>query len=216
MASPDSPAHANSDAHPDAHADAQTQTQTQTQRHAASVQNPRLSPCPSHTSSDHHDSASEKTGQGDLDLNTERELEIDPEKAHGYADGHDEEEEEEDEGGFAPIKPSPSRAADSTTTTPGNQLLRVQSSTARRQRSWSISDGYSLHNAGDAEGDAGGMQETGMGMVDGHDPENSDSRYVVQWEEADLMNPRTMKTGRKWMIVVIVSLGSLCVYVSWC
>lgn len=36
---------------------------------------------------------------------------------------------------------------------------------------------------------------------------------LVEWDEKDPMNPHSMSKARRWLIVLIVSLGSLCVYV---
>lgn len=38
---------------------------------------------------------------------------------------------------------------------------------------------------------------------------------IVDWDgDDDPMNPRSMKHGRKWLVVLIVSASSLCVYVE--
>ncbi|KAL3455127.1 major facilitator superfamily domain-containing protein [Aspergillus heterothallicus] len=96
------------------------------------------------------------------------------------------------EGGFVPIKP--------TATTDNNQL---RPSTSRPiERSWSLNDGYSCNSAVDAEAGVGDMQASEAEQPPG---------YVVAWEDNDPMNPRSFKTVRKWMIVIILSLGSLCV-----
>jgi hypothetical protein len=49
-----------------------------------------------------------------------------------------------------------------------------------------------------------------LGQEDG-EAGDGQSGYVVGWEENDVMNPRNMNKARKWMIVIIVSMGSLCV-----
>ncbi|CAG8089464.1 unnamed protein product [Penicillium salamii] len=59
------------------------------------------------------------------------------------------------------------------------------------ERSWSLNDGTSI--VGEAEAGEEGAQ------------------YTVGWEDNDPLNPRNMSKGRRWLIVIIVSLGSLCV-----
>ena len=36
---------------------------------------------------------------------------------------------------------------------------------------------------------------------------------LVSWDENDPMHPHSMSRARRWLITVIVSLGSICVYV---
>lgn len=96
---------------------------------------------------------------------------------------------EEGDGAFAPI------ACPAT----HERGLQKQRSNASRslERSWSLNDGVSIggNECGEDDGEAG----------------DGESGYVVGWEEGDAMNPRNMKKARKWLIVVIVSMGSLCV-----
>lgn len=72
------------------------------------------------------------------------------------------------------------------------------------ERSWSLNDGYSVHTGDEQSGEKVDEEAgvTGGGEV----PE-----FVVGWDENDPMNPRNMNTGRRWLIVIICSLGSLCV-----
>lgn len=71
------------------------------------------------------------------------------------------------------------------------------------ERSWSLNDGYSCHTA-DEEG-----VENASGNEEG---EAYESRaFTVGWDENDPMNPRNINTFRRWIIVIICSLGSLCV-----
>lgn len=37
------------------------------------------------------------------------------------------------------------------------------------------------------------------------------SAMIVQWDDNDPMHPYSMSLGRKWLTVVTVSMGSLCV-----
>lgn len=61
------------------------------------------------------------------------------------------------------------------------------------ERRWSLNDGTSI----------------GRNEVD--EAVGEDTGYTVCWEENDPLNPRNMSKGRRWLIVIIVSLGSLCV-----
>ncbi|KAL4960962.1 MFS transporter [Aspergillus stella-maris] len=97
------------------------------------------------------------------------------------------------ENSFAPIKPA--------TTADNTHLQRLHSAASRPiERSWSLNDGYSCNNEADAEANAGGPQ--------GPDTEDD---FTVRWEENDPDNPRNFNTLNRWMIVIICSMGSLCV-----
>lgn len=90
---------------------------------------------------------------------------------------------------FAPI---------ATTATHEGAPLQIQRSNAAKstrsiERSWSLNDGTSI---------AGHEVEAGV---------DEDTGYTVGWEENDPENPRNMSKARRWLIVIIVSLGSLCV-----
>ena len=63
------------------------------------------------------------------------------------------------------------------------------------ERSWSLNDGVSI-----------GGQEVDEAAV-----ANEDEAYTVGWEDNDPMNPRNMSKARRWLVVIIVSMGSLCV-----
>ena len=99
------------------------------------------------------------------------------------------ESKEEDDGAFAPIVCPATH----------ERGLQKQRSNASRslERGWSLNDGVSI--GGDKLGEEGG--EAGDGG----------EGYIVGWEEGDAMNPRNMNKARKWLIVIIVSMGSLCV-----
>lgn len=83
--------------------------------------------------------------------------------------------------------------------------MQKQRSNASRslERSWSLNDGVSI---GGDEYEGQEADEAGPG-TDGEDG------YTVAWEENDSMNPRNMNKARKWLVVIIVSTGSLCVCV---
>lgn len=81
-------------------------------------------------------------------------------------------------------------------------IQRKRSSASRSlERSWSLNDGTSIGGNGFEEQEAD---------EEGREPD-VDAGYTVGWEENDPMNPRTMSKARKWLIVIIVSTGSLCV-----
>ncbi|KAJ5745657.1 hypothetical protein N7520_010839 [Penicillium odoratum] len=77
---------------------------------------------------------------------------------------------------------------------------RSRSRSQSLERSWSLNDGVSIGDE-ELEGEA---NEAGQ-------DEDEDREYTVRWDENDPMNPRNMSKARRWMIVVIVSSGSLCV-----
>ena len=59
------------------------------------------------------------------------------------------------------------------------------------------------HEKDQAEG--GGLQE----------PRRPKEDFEVRWDDDhDPLNPRSMGTARKWIIVIILSTSSLCVYVA--
>ncbi|KAI1829597.1 hypothetical protein DTO006G1_8334 [Penicillium roqueforti] len=94
-----------------------------------------------------------------------------------------------------------------TITSPGTHeegstpLRKLRSSASRSvtskplERSWSLNDGVSVasHDVDEAA------------VATDHES------YIVGWEENDPMNPRNMSKARRWLVVVIISMGSLCV-----
>ncbi|KAJ5438874.1 drug/proton antiporter YHK8 [Penicillium daleae] len=97
------------------------------------------------------------------------------------------EERKSEDAAFAPIV-APEEQRDTQMRKERSNLSRTRS----LERSWSMNDGISL----------GG---------DGQEPPEEDVGYTVGWDVNDPMNPRNMSKARRWLIVVIVSLGSLCV-----
>ena len=68
----------------------------------------------------------------------------------------------------------------------------------------SYSDGHGFTRTGSDNGD-----RKATDVERGQDPEKA---FEVDWDgEDDPMNPKSMKTARKWVIVIIVSMSSLCV-----
>ncbi|KAJ5662666.1 hypothetical protein N7462_011592 [Penicillium macrosclerotiorum] len=85
----------------------------------------------------------------------------------------------------------------------GTQLQKQRTNASRRSldHCWSLNDGVSISgNELDRQeaDEAGGEPDENRG-------------FIVGWDESDPMNPRNMNTARRWMIVIIVSMGSLCV-----
>ncbi|KAE8144642.1 major facilitator superfamily domain-containing protein [Aspergillus avenaceus] len=96
---------------------------------------------------------------------------------------------------FAPIH---APAAD------GEQMQRLHPTSSRPvERSWSLNDGYSCHTA-DEEDPENAPREEAREM-------DGSSAFIVNWDENDPMNPRNFNILRRWMVVIICSLGSLCV-----
>ncbi|KAJ6113783.1 hypothetical protein N7523_007100 [Penicillium sp. IBT 18751x] len=101
----------------------------------------------------------------------------------------DENKQYEEDGIFAPI-------ACPTTHEERGTLQKMRSNASRSmERSWSLNDGVSI-----------GGEKFEESAEDG-----GDNEFVVGWEEGDVTYPRNMNKARKWLIVIIVSMGSLCV-----
>ncbi|KAJ5605835.1 drug/proton antiporter YHK8 [Penicillium lagena] len=115
---------------------------------------------------------------------------------------HDDELEDSksEEGVFAPIHGPDGDDGEQQREAP---LHKLRSQTSRSlEPSWSLNDGISIHGdrPQDEEGGEAGTIET-----------DEEQRFTVAWDENDPINPRNMTKARKWLIVIIVSLGSLCV-----
>ena len=54
-------------------------------------------------------------------------------------------------------------------------------------------------------------RQTEFGDIAKEEAESDDNGFQVGWSEGDPMNPKNMPKGRKWAIVLIVSMGSTCV-----
>ena len=105
---------------------------------------------------------------------------------------------------FAPISTGASRANSRTNSNAArNETRSIRSLTRIRSN-----NGY-----GCDEGDESTEEEGSSGDVEaGGVPEEKDP-FEVHWEggDNDPLNPRSMTMARKWLIVIIVSLSSLCV-----
>lgn len=104
-----------------------------------------------------------------------------------------------EEVGFAPIThPFPRDNGANSQITNLSSNARATSSRSL-ERSWSLNDGTSL------AGDEGRAERISS------DEENAGENFMVGWDENDALNPRNMSKARRWMVVIIVSMGSLCV-----
>ncbi|KAF7593972.1 hypothetical protein BBP40_010369 [Aspergillus hancockii] len=102
---------------------------------------------------------------------------------------------EEMDGTFAPIL---------APTADDERMQKLHSTNSRPiERSWSLNDGYSCHTADEETAENTPVKE-------GRDMDES-SAFIVTWDENDPVNPRNFNTLRRWLIVIICSLGSLCV-----
>lgn len=88
---------------------------------------------------------------------------------------------------------------------PTNEDRRIQKQRSNASpslaRSWSLNDGVSI----------GGNEFEGQEADEAARVSDVDAGYTVGWDENDAMNPRNMNKARRWLIVAIVSVGSLCV-----
>lgn len=92
----------------------------------------------------------------------------------------------------------------------GSELKRRTSTHSSKslERSSSLGDGYTHprvhYDRFQEEEDAKPEEER---------PEGIEPEFVVGWDGPnDPENPRNMSYGRKWLIVIILSMGSSCVY----
>lgn len=89
-----------------------------------------------------------------------------------------------------------------------NTLVPTKSRVSTRsQRSYAGADGYTRFSEdNEISTPAERKQETDTGQ---------DGEIIVDWDgENDPMSPRSMSIARKWLIVIILSASSLCVYVQ--
>ncbi|KAJ5815351.1 hypothetical protein N7474_007128 [Penicillium riverlandense] len=115
---------------------------------------------------------------------------------------HDDEfdDSKSEEGVFAPIHVPD---ADDEEQRREASLHKLRSQQSRSlERTWSLNDGVSI--SGDH------LQNEDGGEVRTIETEE-ERRFTVGWDENDPMNPRNMAKARKWLIVIIVAMGSLCV-----
>lgn len=81
-----------------------------------------------------------------------------------------------------------------------------RSQTLRSVRSYGGEDGYSCNHERNGEEGGEGEAET--------EESRERKRWEVRWDgENDPMSPRSISTGRRWVIVLILASSSLCVYV---
>ena len=81
--------------------------------------------------------------------------------------------------------------------------LRPTRSHLSIERSWSLNDGLSCVQTDEAVEEEEAAAAAGAA--------GDQQSFVVGWDENDPMNPRSLSLARKWLITILVSLGSLCV-----
>lgn len=118
------------------------------------------------------------------------------------SDDHDHDQEKR----FEPLQPPQTREQDHDANA-GSRTSSARSARSSLERTCSITDGYSHHAV-----DHDTLQEPS-------DEEKAlpkpGEEFVVKWDgPSDPANPRNMHVARKWVIVVVLSLGSICVYVE--
>ncbi|KAJ5934526.1 hypothetical protein N7466_004073 [Penicillium verhagenii] len=107
---------------------------------------------------------------------------------------------EPQETGFSPITDSKSSEEHHDAAMEKRLSRRSRSRSQSLERSWSLNDGVSI----------GGNELQDEADEAGQDADD-DQGFTVRWEENDPMHPQKMSMARRWMIVLIVSCGSLCV-----
>lgn len=88
---------------------------------------------------------------------------------------------------------------------------RASRASANINRTLSLTDGYSVSVRGEEEDkeEEELQQRREEGVPPAPDP--SATELIVKWDENDPENPRNMSYGRKWIIALVVCLGSVCV-----
>lgn len=76
------------------------------------------------------------------------------------------------------------------------------------ERTWSLNDGYSVTGGADDTPTNDNYKDKEIGQSE---ESPSDTEILVKWDENDPGNPRNMSLGRRWLIAIFVSLGSICV-----
>ncbi|EED23554.1 MFS multidrug transporter, putative [Talaromyces stipitatus ATCC 10500] len=118
--------------------------------------------------------------------------------------------EEHDGATFSPIAAPSNNLRDLDTVELGKTHSRAsRASRASMNRTYSLTDGYCLSVQDDEELDE---EELEQRKDEGVTPEDvSPTEYLVKWSENDPENPRNMSYARKWVIAIVVCLGSVCV-----
>jgi hypothetical protein len=90
-------------------------------------------------------------------------------------------------------------------------ISRASRASTNINRTLSQTDGYSISVRGEEEDkeeeEIEQRKEEGVPPV----PDTSATELVVKWDENDPENPRNMSYARKWVIALVVCLGSVCV-----
>ena len=111
-------------------------------------------------------------------------------------------EQNDSEKAFKPVK----ARAERTEGTGSGQTPPSRSYSLHTTRSYG--DGYGYTSFGDGEEPR---------VADGEQDGDPEKQFEVQWDgDNDPMNPRSRSKPRKWLVVLLVSTSSLCVYVNTC
>lgn len=92
----------------------------------------------------------------------------------------------------------------------GSRASKSSRASTKINRQLSQTDGYCLSVRGDEEDDEETADEDRLSTGDAN---TSTTEILVKWDENDPANPKNMAHARKWVIAIVVSLGSVCVYV---
>ena len=107
------------------------------------------------------------------------------------------------EGEFQPLSLSPNLSRDPEGASA--ERSRSRQSSRSLERTYTLSDGYSHHVDDDEEMQQPPREKEGP---------SGDEEFVVKWDGPDDPdNPRNMSLFRRWVVVMVISLGSACVYV---
>ena len=107
---------------------------------------------------------------------------------------------------FSAAAISPSTSGTAELSEKDANYLREQTSAAPSNihRSISLTDGYSVFSPDEDDE-----------KPEPHRPQDTDpdpkAELLVQWDENDPENPRSMSYARKWLICIVVCMGSVCV-----
>lgn len=118
--------------------------------------------------------------------------------------------EERDGTAFSPIAAPTTQQQALNTIDLHKTASRASRASANINRTLSQTDGYSISVRGaendDEEEEIEQRKEDGVSA-----PDASATELVVKWDDNDPENPRNMRYARKWVIALVVCLGSVCV-----
>lgn len=110
---------------------------------------------------------------------------------------------------FSPIA-SPTTQQHALNTIELHKTASRASRASNINRTLSLTDGYSVSVRGEEEDEE--EEELEQRSEEGAPaPDATAAELVVKWDENDPENPRNMSYARKWVIAIVVCLGSVCV-----